>query len=271
MTFAAGWAILAAVSLRDDLHGVSIFYRLVVQTIAAIMMTTTWVTIEPSFQKLSFNILDLFFVPRELAVISVVVFIVWMVNLFNFMDGSDGLATTMAVIGFTTLSIAAHWMSFAWWWLPALVAGACLPVYFVNFPPARMFIGDVGAVPLGFLVAGFGGLGIVQHGWPVGFLVLVFLPFILDATVTLSWRVLRGERFWEAHKTHYFQRLVQMGLGHRGVLAVYTTLMIGCSVTALWTYHYHKGLYVALGFWIVVHAVLFLVVDVKTVRESSNS
>ena len=79
---------------------------------------------------------------------------------------------------------------------------------FLNFTPARIFLGDVGAVPLGFLAAALGLTGWIQQAWTWWFPVLVFSPFIIDATLTLARRALRRERVWEAHFDHYYQRLV---------------------------------------------------------------
>jgi UDP-N-acetylmuramyl pentapeptide phosphotransferase/UDP-N-acetylglucosamine-1-phosphate transferase len=84
-----------------------------------------------------------------------------------------------------------------------------------NFHPARIFLGDVGSVPLGFLAGALGALGVYRDLVPVWFPFVVFAPFFVDATVTLLRRMLRGERFWQAHREHYYQRLVQMGWGHR--------------------------------------------------------
>ena len=96
-----------------------------------------------------------------------------------------------------------------------------------------MFMGDVGAVPLGFLAAALGVAGVVQNTWPAWFPVLVFLPFLADATVTLAARAFRGEPVWQAHRSHFYQRLNTLGAGHRGTLAVYAGLMLACAAFAL--------------------------------------
>ena len=113
------------------------------------------------------------------------------------------------------------------------LAAAVVPFLAVNAPPARAFMGDVGAVPLGFLAATFGIAGCRSGTWPAWFPLLVFLPFVADASTTLVRRVMGGERVWEAHRTHYYQRLHQLGAGHRGTLAIYGALMVGTAGTAL--------------------------------------
>ena len=114
------------------------------------------------------------------------------------------------------------------------VAAAAAGFLLHNFHPARIFLGDAGAVPLGFLAATFGVIGWLQHDWPWWFPLLVFSPFIVDASVTLTRRLLSGVRVWEAHRDHYYQRLVQLGLGHRGTALAEYALMAVCGITALW-------------------------------------
>ena len=96
-----------------------------------------------------------------------------------------------------------------------------------------MFLGDAGSVPLGFLAAIFGIEGWSERWWPGWFPVLVFLPFIADASITLALRLARGARIWEPHREHAYQHLVQIGWGHARTLAVYAGLMIGAATTAL--------------------------------------
>jgi UDP-N-acetylmuramyl pentapeptide phosphotransferase/UDP-N-acetylglucosamine-1-phosphate transferase len=157
-----------------------------------------------------------------------------MSNLYNFMDGSDGLAGGMALFGFGFYGVAAAWAgdpSFAL--LCLSVAGAALGFLFFNFPPARIFMGDCGSVPLGFLAAALGVIGWHNHYWPAWFPALVFSPFVVDASVTLVRRGSRGERVWRAHRSHYYQRLVQAGWGHRNTGLMEYALMIVCGLAAL--------------------------------------
>ena len=132
----------------------------------------------------------------------------------------------------------------------------------VRAPRATMFMGDVGSIPLGFLAASFGIAGAVTGLWPAWFPVLVFLPFIADATATLARRISRGDRLSAAHRDHYYQRLNRLGAGHTGTLSLYAVLMAGTCATALgcllaapaW------GM-VALGLWCVVCSIVFAAID----------
>ncbi|MDP2399347.1 MAG: glycosyltransferase family 4 protein [Burkholderiales bacterium] len=159
----------------------------------------------------------------------------WMINLYNFMDGSDGLAGGMAVSGFTFFAIAAALdgnADFAL--LNASLAAAAAAFLLFNFHPARIFLGDAGSVPLGFLAAAFGLIGWLNSHWPWWFPLLVFSPFIVDASVTLARRLLSRARVWEAHRDHYYQRLVRLGLGHRNTALAEYALMAACGVAGLW-------------------------------------
>ncbi len=155
--------------------------------------------------------------------------VTWMTNLFNFMDGSNGLAGGMAAIGFGMLGLASGEPVLAF-----AVVGASLGFLMFNFDPARVFMGDAGSITLGFLAGGLGLLGVALGRWPIWFPVLVFAPFVIDASVTLLRRMLRRERFWTAHCQHYYQRLVRMGWSHRRLALTEYVLMAGSGLTALW-------------------------------------
>ena len=101
-----------------------------------------------------------------------------------------------------------------------------------NFPPARIFLGDTGSTALGFLAAACGLWGSRTGLFPFWVALLVFSPFIVDATVTLLRRLLRGEKVWEAHRSHYYQRLVLLGWGHRRTVLVEYALMLVCAGSA---------------------------------------
>ena len=164
--------------------------------------------------------------------------IVWMTNLYNFMDGSDGLAGGMAVFGFGTLALAAATAGAE---TPTLVA-ACTAAgaagfLLFNFHPARIFMGDTGSIPLGYLAAVLGLDGVRAGIWPLWFPLLAFAPFVADASVTLLRRLLRGEKVWQAHREHYYQRLVQLGWGHRRTALAEYALMGALGALALTLLH----------------------------------
>ena len=172
--------------------------------------------------------------------------VTWITNLYNFMDGSDGLAGGMSLIGFATYALAA-WLAdeIALAVAAASVAAAAGAFLFYNFHPARIFLGDVGSIPLGFLAAALGVLGWRNDAWPLWFPLAVFGPFIGDATLTLVKRVIRGERVWRAHREHYYQRMIRMGLGHRTTAYIEYATMALCAGAALLGRQQAPGIQVA--------------------------
>ncbi|MGH8800942.1 MAG: hypothetical protein ACREX6_01435 [Casimicrobiaceae bacterium] len=245
------WALLLAVSAQDDRSSIPIVTRLAAHASAALWLAWSLAHLDGSVSIA---------LPAWLTVFGAGAIVVWASNLYNFMDGNDGLAATMGVIGFASMGFATRDTVSG----PALfaLAAAIVPFLAVNRPPASMFLGDVGAVPLGFLAAAFALEGIVSSRWPAWFPLLVFLPFVADATFTLARRALAGEPVWRAHRDHCYQRLNQLGAGHPGTLAAYSALMAGTSATALVCLSLapEAGRW-ALGGWSAVVLMLFAAID----------
>lgn len=187
-----------------------------------------------------------------------ILFLVWMINLYNFMDGMDGLAGGMAVIGFGTLALFGLFNGnppFAT--LSLVVAAATCGFLLFNFPPARIFMGDTGSAVLGLLAGGLILWGARDEIFPLWIGLLVFSPFIVDASVTLIRRLLRGERVWQAHRTHYYQRLVQFGWSHRKTALFEYVLMAACSLSALLARQLEaRGQVVVILAWLLVYSLL---------------
>ena len=208
MPLAAATLALAVVSFVDDLRGLSARLRLAahcgVCAAFAFAMGLDWVW-----------------------VLALLLPLAWGVNLYNFMDGLDGLAAGAAVLGFGAYALtAALHGGGAIAMLSACVAAAALGFLPSNFAPARAFLGDVGSIPLGFLAGGIGIAGWRDGLWPLAFPVIVFAPLVADASVTLARRALRGARLSEAHREHYYQRLALLGFGHRNAALLEYALML---------------------------------------------
>lgn len=158
----------------------------------------------------------------------------WMTNLYNFMDGSDGLAGLMTVAGFGAMAAAALSGEDTVLGAAAIAVAAAAAAFLpFNWHPARIFLGDLGAVPLGFVAAATALDGVAGGIWPFWFPVLVFLPFIVDASITLARRALQGRSVLEPHRDHCYQRLVRIGMGHAGTAVAYGAVMAGCCASAL--------------------------------------
>jgi UDP-GlcNAc:undecaprenyl-phosphate GlcNAc-1-phosphate transferase len=197
--------------------------------------------------------------------------VVWMTNLYNFMDGSDGLAGGMAALGFGALALAA-WMADAaeLATLCAAIAAAALAFLRFNFPPARLFMGDAGSIPLGFLAASLGILGVRHNAWPWLFPLLVFSPFIFDASVTLVRRALRGEKIWQAHRSHYYQRAVLLGASHRQLALAAYAMMLAAAAAALGLLMLPQYVAWLIALWIGVYISIFVVIDWRW-QNSNNA
>lgn len=129
-------------------------------------------------------------------------------------------------------------------------------------------MGDVGSSTLGFLAAVFSLWGAQAGIFPLWIAVLVFSPFIADATVTLVRRLLRRDKIWQAHKMHYYQRLVQAGWGHRKTVLVEYAVMLGCGMTALGVVRAPVGLQLAaLAGWFMFYCLFFFWVSRFTARH----
>ena len=242
--FMLGALILAAVSLLDDYKNLPVHWRLLAHVVVAIACVLMFPSI---------NGVTVF-----LSILS----IVWMTNLYNFMDGADGLAGGMTVIGFGTSSVAAAWAGasdlavFC-----AAIAAAALAFLRFNFPPAKIFMGDTGSIPLGFLAAALGVHGVALGYWPVLFPIIIFSPFILDASVTLLKRGLRGEKIWHAHREHYYQRLVRMGWSHQKMTLAAYALMLLCAGAGLAYLQKPEWAALLIPSWVASYVLFFVVLD----------
>lgn len=213
-----GAIALASVSWIDDLRNLGALPRLGVQIIAVI--TGVLMLPGPVFHGL---------LPLWLDAAIVVLGWIWFVNLFNFMDGIDGISGVetigvgggVALIGF--LVIGTH-TPLAWHGLAIAAAAAGFLVW--NWHPARIFLGDIGSIPLGYLL-GWLLLVLAASGYLQAAIILP-LYYLVDATLTLLQRLQRGEKIWQAHRAHYYQRAVQNGRSHAQV-----SLAVGATNLAL--------------------------------------
>ncbi len=234
---------LAGVSLLDDVRGLPVALRFLAHFVAAAacllaLGLSGW------------------------ALVGAILAVVWMTNLYNFMDGSDGLAGGMAAIGFSALALAA-WLgdAFELATLCGSIAVAALAFLRFNFPPARVFMGDAGSIPLGFMAASLGILGVRQNVWPWAFPVLVFSPFVADASLTLVRRALRGEKVWQAHRSHYYQRVVLLGASHRQLALAAYVLMLALAALAFasWLEPQHMAWVLILS--VAIYLPIFMAID----------
>jgi UDP-N-acetylmuramyl pentapeptide phosphotransferase/UDP-N-acetylglucosamine-1-phosphate transferase len=222
-----GALLLACASWLDDWRGLPPAVRLAAQLAAVVLGLVAVTPARPIFHG---------WLPPWLDIAAVAVLWVWFVNLFNFMDGSDGLAGGEAAAigaGLALFAAVGAGADPALLGLAGAIAAAAIGFLVWNWAPARIFLGDVGSVPLGYLV-GYLLLLVANRGyWRIALILPLY--FLADATITLLRRLARGERVWQAHREHFYQRAVQRGLAHAAVarrVIVADLLLIGCGWAA---------------------------------------
>lgn len=252
-----GLLAIAVVSFLDDRHGVPAMRRFAVHALAAAAVMYG--------ELAAYNVRDIFFgadFDRSIASVLLLLFTVWMTNLYNFMDGMDGFAAGMAVIGFGVFGVFGYLAGEPLFTaMNLIVVAAAVGFLMFNFPPARIFMGDTGSSALGFLAAIFSIWGAQNQVFPFWAALLVFSPFIVDASVTLVLRMARREKVWEAHRTHYYQRLVRLGWGHRRTVLAEYVLMVACAGSALVVVRWSPMMQgvIVLG-WVLIYTVLAMAV-----------
>jgi FlaA1/EpsC-like NDP-sugar epimerase/UDP-N-acetylmuramyl pentapeptide phosphotransferase/UDP-N-acetylglucosamine-1-phosphate transferase len=221
-----GFLAVAAVSFWDDCQSLSVRLRLGVHVLAA--AAVVWALFAHPEPQQS---------PDIAAAFGAWFLLIWFSNCYNFMDGSDGLAGAQGVLGFAALGCGLGLAQLGW--VAWLVSAACGGFLLWNWPregkPSRLFMGDVGAISLGFLAAALGLQGIAAKQMEISLLLFCFFPFLIDASVTLTLRLLKGEAITEAHREHVYQRLILAGKTHRQVLwlyIVYTAWCVGLGFAA---------------------------------------
>lgn len=250
--------LLGIVSFLDDRGGVPVWFRLGCQFAVSGILALGAGLVLPAVEVPFLGIIEL----RWLGVPLTILFLVWFTNLYNFMDGMDGFAGGMTVIGCGLLGYLgwqAHHPVISV--IATLQSAAAAGFLVCNFPPAKIFMGDVGSVSTGFLAAALIVLGCRDRVFDLWVPLIVFSPFILDATVTLARRALHHEKVWKAHRDHYYQRLVLSGWGHRRtVLAEYGVMVLCGGFALFYQYASEESRLIVLGAWGIVFLSLALAV-----------
>jgi UDP-N-acetylmuramyl pentapeptide phosphotransferase/UDP-N-acetylglucosamine-1-phosphate transferase len=215
LLIAAGLLLVAGIGWWDDHRPLSAWPRLVVHVCAGVLLAL-------ATRSLGGDLL---------ASIGAFVLAVGLVNAWNFMDGIDGLAASQALlcgIAIAACSDASGRL------LGLLLAAACIGFLPSNFPRAKVFLGDVGSGALGYLVT-----VLLVQGWlgtAVSMRALLLLPplaMLVDSATTLLWRIMRGDRWWQAHVQHAYQRWSRR-IGHVSVTLMYALWTLLVSGFMLW-------------------------------------
>lgn len=230
---------LAWVGLRDDRQGVRPWLRLVVQVAVVGALLGVLVIARPAAALM---------VPAWYFFCLALLAGAWWINLFNFMDGIDGLAAVQVVTMLICAALLATWQvphasGSVIWGVMLCVVAATLGFLALNWSPARVFMGDVGSTWLAFVVFALA-LATVQRSWlSVASWSILAAVFVSDATVTLLRRLLRREKLWQAHRSHAYQRLARQvsasrTTAHRSVgllvLAINLFWLAPLAAASLW-------------------------------------
>lgn len=237
LPFMGAAAGIAAVGWLDDLRNLPQALRLAVQAAAAVVVLLAFGPMQ-SIWLPGLGLVRLGWLAGLLAFL----WLVGLTNAYNFMDGIDGIAGCQAVV------VGLGWAILGWMRgdhdvvaFTLLLAGASLGFLSRNWPPARVFMGDVGSTFLGFTFAALPIL--VDPADPRLFLagVLFVWPFVFDTVFTLIRRLLRGENILQAHRSHLYQRLVISGWSHRAVTLLYAGLAASGGILAIGSANWWPG------------------------------
>ncbi|MBF0187830.1 MAG: glycosyltransferase family 4 protein [Magnetococcales bacterium] len=259
-----GFLIVSGLSFLDDHRDLSPLVRLLVQFLAASMIVVGGFELTiVSVGSLSFRL------PETLAILTTLFSTVWMLNLYNFMDGMDGFAGGMGMFGFWFLSLFGLFGDNTFYSGVALVIALSNTGFLaLNFPPAKIFMGDVGSVGMGYAAAALTLWGVQDGLFDLWVPLLIFSPFIVDASYTLGRRLLKREKVWQAHRSHYYQWLVRRGWGHRKTVLAEYLLMGSCGISALWL---HSGSTITILQGLLAWGLFYLALILWRHQFASNS
>ncbi len=220
--------MLAGISWLDDRFNVSALMRLSLHVLAACLGSLSF-----SPQEVLFGGAVPYWLDRTVMILGWA----WFINLYNFMDGIDGI-TGVETIAIATgicflMDMTGHYLPFVDF-LTLILTGACLGFLAHNWHPAKIFLGDVGSVPLGYLT-GFCLLSLAVKGLLIPALILS-LYYLADSGLTITKRALRGEKIWQAHREHFYQKAA-LGTGRHDKVVIWIALantgLIAAALTAI--------------------------------------
>lgn len=205
-----GTFALMLLGVLDDVRSLSVRLRFAVYGVVG--FSTAIFLLNPAMASMGFI---------ELAMIMAFAFaIVWALNLYNFMDGIDGIAASQCVLACLAAAFLAAGQhgEIQYSMICVLLASCQLGFLVWNWAPARLFMGDAGSIPTGYLLAGLAGYGAIEGIVPFACWAILLAVFITDASWTLMWRMYSGQKFMQAHRLHAYQRLSRHWGSHRRVV-----------------------------------------------------
>jgi Fuc2NAc and GlcNAc transferase len=209
---------------QDDKHDLSASVRFLVQILIA-ALSSVWLLWNLPVWSLSFA--------GIVILLLTILWIVWMANLYNFMDGIDGISAVESIIlGVTTSYWFAMSGSISIAIICIAVAGAAVGFLRWNWSPAKIFMGDVGSLALGAFFAILAIIGTTGQDIPFSAFLILYAVYLADSGVTLLHRMIKREKWWQAHRSHFYQRAVQSGFSHSQVSLAVMVINVIFSVLA---------------------------------------
>lgn len=205
---------LALINFFDDLHSISAKARFFVQSLIAVLIICWINPVQLDFVIFSIN---------NQMIVSIFLFfsIIWAINHFNFMDGLDGFCASQAIFLFSAYALIFFvYQAYEYQFFCEILAACIVGFFILNFPPAKLFMGDVGSATLGLISFGLAIVGQHKYGIPILYWFILNSLFLFDSTITLIRRFLNGEKLYVAHKKHAYQRVKQLGLSSRMLLLI---------------------------------------------------
>lgn len=275
----AGMAIVAAISFLDDLHDLPAARRLLVHFLAALLVVGPYLWDQTLYSDAlgqpteargiiltAFNFpfieqVHLHNLSPWLAIAATLIWIVGIQNMVNWADGLDGLAAGITLIA--ALVLALHTLRLGQWTvalLPLALAGVCAGFLPYNFHPARIFMGDIGAMTLGYLLA----VSAIIGGAKLATALLVLGVPLMDMAWLIAWRILHGRSAATAGRDHLHHRLINLGFNQRQVVVFYYVLSIAFGSIALLDFMTPTYKLLAL---LVLGGIVLMVLIYATVRQ----
>ena len=261
----SAWSLL---SWLDDCNNLSPKFRLAIQSLLAIFMIIAFGHITTVQISESISII----IPG-LGLAATFFGIIWFANLYNFMDGMDGLAASQTIIAASTMTV--------WFWqygdqglaISCLVlASSTYGFLLLNWHPAKIFLGDVGSVTIGAFFTILMIWAVTRYDFPILSFVILFAVFVADATITVLQRLIKREKVWLPHQQHYYQRLAKLGFAHNKIVIAQIVLMLICSIIASITIAERDriiiGGLIAMG--VILIALISTVIIEKKVQENNQ-
>ncbi|HNP63637.1 MAG TPA: glycosyltransferase family 4 protein [Woeseiaceae bacterium] len=242
-----GGVLVAGIGFVDDHRHVSAKWRILVHLFAAVFA----IVILGGFPEIQFGskFVDMGIVGDAMAIL----FTIWFINLYNFMDGIDGIAAVEALSICASVLLILFVGDGGYFANLLVVLGAATLGFLIwNWPPAKIFMGDVGSGFVGFILAAIAIISSIHGNLPIWCWLILAGVFVVDSTVTLFTRVMKGEKWYSAHNTHAYQKASRRLGSHRAVTLSVLVINVGWLMPIAWLASVHKesGWWLTAGAWL---------------------